>query len=149
MISLVFASCVRWKQNLWLGQLPFQKITLSFSGLKRSSQTLAGPCMSPWESRHCLDLVYLVFNQREARMVSEEEGKNGGQEQKTEEGKGGYPTLSYLLCSALWQSKEFPSFSNFSKAAVMTCEAAIKNNCFYILFPFLLEGFGREKPASK
>lgn len=106
-----------------------------FPGLKCSFQTLAGACISPWVSRPCLDLVYLVFIQREeAQRMSEEEGKKRGEEEESEEGEGGYLTLSHLFRSALWHSKELPSFGNFSKAAVMIFEAAIKNKCFYILY---------------
>lgn len=82
--------------------------------------------------------------------MSDEKGTEGGGK---EDGEGGYLTLLHLPCSAPWHSKELPLFGNFSKAAVMIFEAAIKNKCFYILFPLLpgwiLEGLGREGAARK
>lgn len=94
--------------------------------------------MSPWVSRPCLDLVYLVFHQSpEMRRRKEEEGKKGGEEGEEvgeeEEEEGGYLTPLQPLHCALRYSKELPPFGNFSKAPVMVFEAAIKNKCFYPL----------------
>lgn len=93
------------KTELLIGLAVFPKIALSFCGLKCSFQTLAGPCMPPGESRPCLDLVYLVFNQRgEARRMSGEEGKK----RRRRKVRGGrrwlpYPFAPPPLCSLTLQ----------------------------------------------
>lgn len=99
------------KTELLVGLAVFPKIILSFCGLKCSFQTLAGPCMPPWESRPCLDLVYLVFNQRgEARRMSVEEGKKR-RKRKVRGGKRWLPhpfappplcSLTLQRASTLW-----------------------------------------------
>lgn len=74
--SFAAAGCVQWQS--WLGAAFFpkkkKKITLSFCGLKCSSQTVAWASVSPGVSLPCLDLVYLVFY---LSPRNKKEGKHG------------------------------------------------------------------------